>query len=161
MLKPGSQRASSTSWKSPRVGSKSAQTQKASPRSARVKKSAIQRAFRATSASVPRSTIIQSTAASGRKMTRLRIAFVIASPDQRQQVIPRHQHDDADQHGEGVVVEIPRLQPAHDHRDVQRGDRDSVRSESVDDGTVALLPQATAQPKCRPDEQEIVKLVEI
>src|SRR5438067_46170 len=81
-------------------------------------------------------------------------------PLARQQV-PRAQSDDADQHGEGVVIDVAGLQPARLARELAGGGGDAVRAEAVDDHAVAALPQPVAQGEGGAHEQAVIKLVEI
>src|SRR6267143_123075 len=76
--------------------------------------SAIQRALRATTASSPRAIRINAAPTNGKKVTSERSGQWLTAmfrPSPREQV-PRHQGDEADHHCEGVVIEIPGLQPA-------------------------------------------------
>ena len=66
-----------------------------------------------------------------------------------------------DQHGEGIVVEIAGLQPHHVAGHVEHACRDAIRTKAVDEPAVAALPEQTAEPLGRPDEDQVVKLVEI
>src|SRR5690242_2366244 len=133
MLKPGNQSARSTNWKSARAGSNAAQSPRDSRKTMSEVQSAIQRALRATSSSAPRRIRMKKTPASGRKVTRVRIGqFSMApSPDQPQEV-PGDKDHDADQHDEGVVVDISRLEPAGAHRQPDGRRRDAVGPVAVD-----------------------------
>src|SRR5579883_2723129 len=125
--------------------------------------SAIQRALRATASLSPRKTRMKATPASGRKVTRERrgqFSMKARSGDLPQE-IPGDEGDDADQHDEGVVVEIAGLQPCGPNGDLDRGSRQPVGPEPIDDGAVALLPEIESQRHCRAHEEQIVELVEI
>src|SRR5689334_15142006 len=82
--------------------------------------SAIQRTMRAWS-SRPRASR-RAPKAIGSQMARLKSPiFIVLVPllrepfaDHRPADEVRHEHDDAKQHGESVVVDVPRLHPAHD-----------------------------------------------
>ncbi len=74
---------------------------------------------------------------------------------------PGEQHRDADQHDEGVSVEVSRLQ-LHD----AAGDVLHAMAEALDDGlvdqpVVKALPQRVAEPEGGPDEDDVVELVEV
>src|SRR5689334_21625884 len=111
MLKPGSHGARSTNWKSARVGSKAPHSAIAKARSMSEVQSAIHRALRATASASPRSMRMSTTPASGRNVTRVRMGkFSITASEDLPEEIPRDEQHHADQHDEGVVVEISRLQ---------------------------------------------------
>ena len=59
---------------------------------------------------------------------------------------PGDERRDADQHGEGVVIEIAGLQPHDVAGHVEHARRDAVRPEAVDQPAVAALPQEAAEP---------------
>ncbi len=73
----------------------------------------------------------------------------------------RDDDGDADQHGEGIVVDIAGLQPHDPVGHVDDTGRDPIRAEAVDDGAVALLPEDAADGHRRLHEQGVVKLVEV
>ena len=79
------------------------------------------------------------------------------SPEQK----PGDERRDADQHGEGVVIDVAGLQPHDVARHVDDARRDAVRPEAVDDAAVAALPEQPAEPEGRAHEDEVVELVEI
>ena len=74
---------------------------------------------------------------------------------------PGDERRDADHHGEGVVVEIAGLQSHHVARDAQHPLRHAVGPEAVDQPAVAVLPQEAAEPHRRPDEDDVIELVEV
>src|SRR5438105_2996112 len=102
--------------------------------------------------SSPRMTTMSSAPMSGRKVTRERIGQPVMS------ILLRRKHDvsdqcgDADQHGEGVMVEVARLQPHDPVGDVDHPGRNAVRAEAVDQPAVSLFPQETPEPLRRADE---------
>ena len=65
----------------------------------------------------------------------------------RPSVASRREHEpgderrNADQHREGVVVDVAGLQPHHVAGDVEHAGRDAVGTEAVDDRAVAALPE--------------------
>src|SRR6478609_2965141 len=83
----------------------------------------------------------------------------IISPASQQ--IPGHQARDADQHGEGIVIDKTGLEPDDAVGDIDHPSRDAIGAETVDDEAVALLPEEAAEPFSRTNEQEVVDLVEI
>ena len=74
---------------------------------------------------------------------------------------PGDERGDADQHGEGVVVEIAGLQPDDIARHVEHARGDAVGPEAVDDEAVAALPEQPAEPHRRADKEEVVDAVEV
>src|SRR5258706_12718805 len=74
---------------------------------------------------------------------------------------PGDEGRDADQHREGIVIEVAGLQPDHVAGDVEHPGRDPVRPEAIDQPAVAALPEQAAEPDRGADEDEVVKLVEI
>src|SRR6186997_3115110 len=94
--------------------------------------------------SSPRMMSTKSAPIAGRKVTVERIGQSVISP--RREHEPRDQRDDADQHGESVVVEVAGLELDHPLGDVEYARRDAVRAESVDEPAVALLPQEAPDP---------------
>src|SRR5579864_32433 len=162
MLNCGSHAACSTNWKSEVVGSKFAQMTSESPRSTSEVQSAIQRALRAMSSACPRRIRIANTPKSGRNVTRLRSGqLVIACSTDLEHEIPRHERHDADQHREGIVIEVSGLKPAREHRQASRRRGKPVGPEPIDDRAIALLPQAVAQRHGGAHEERVVELVEI
>ena len=89
-----------------------------------------------------------------------RIGQLSISPAPREHE-PGDQRGDADQHGEGVVIEVAGLQPHHVAGDVEHARGDAVRPEAVDQPAVAALPQQAAEPQRRPHEDDVVELVEV
>src|SRR5579875_3928615 len=159
----GSHSACSTNWKSEVEGSKRTQMTSDKARSTSDVQSAIQRALRATSASAPRRIMMQSTPKVGRKVTRLssgQLSIALTSADLEQE-IPRHQHDDADQHREGIVIEVTGLEAARADGKAPRCRRKAVRAEAVDGRAIAFLPEAIADCHCGAHDEEIVDFVEI
>src|SRR5215472_8642370 len=100
--------------------------------------SAIQRALRATASASPRSMRMRTTPAIGRKVTSVRMGkFSIgAASEDLPEEIPGDEQHHADQHDEGVVVEISRLQEARADRKSRRRRSEPVGTEPVDDGAV-------------------------
>src|SRR6202030_3482680 len=82
-------------------------------------------------------------------------------------VDPRREHEPGDessranQHGEGIVIEVAGLQPHDVTGDIEDAGGDAVRSEAVDQPAVTALPKQTAEPFCRFDENRVVDLVEV
>src|SRR3546814_1892807 len=103
---------------------------------------------------------IHSAPASGRKVIVESIGQpVIAGSPQLAQDVPGDQGDDSDQHGKGVVVDVPALQRRGAPRGALRGRGHAVRAEAVDDRSVAALPQAVADGVGRAHEDAVVELV--
>src|ERR1700761_1432343 len=139
----------STNWKSVCDGSKRQTRISEMPKVTSVVHSAIQRELRRAASSSPRTIQTSNAPNSGRKVTTDRIGQVTISMASQEHE-PRDQPGDADQHGEGIVIEVAGLD-AHDVAgDVEHPRRDTIRAEAVDDGTVALLPELIADPFRRP-----------
>src|SRR5690242_14931308 len=162
MLKPGSHGARSTNWNWARVGSKAPQSAIASATSMSEVQSAIQRALRATASASPRSMRMSTTPAIGRKVTSVRMGkFSIAASEDLPEKIPGDEQHHADQHDEGIVVEISGLQQARADREPRRRGGEPVGTEPIDHGPVTLLPELEAERHGWPDEEPVVELVEI
>src|SRR5579883_1321702 len=141
MLKAGIHSAFSTNWKSWLEASKpnhrSSETRKVSSEV----HSAVQRALRAPASLSPRTKRKMRTAPRvGRNVTTERIGkwLIVLAPDGEE--IPGDDQHQADQHGEGVVVDVAGLQPRRAPRQRQRRRGEAVRPEPVDQGPVASLP---------------------
>ena len=67
---------------------------------------------------------------------------------------------DADQHGEGVVIDVAGLQLHDAPRDAEHAGGGAV-DQPVDDLDVADLPQDAAEPEGRAHEDAVVELVEV
>src|SRR4051812_24772182 len=159
MPSAGTQSIFSSNWKPALVASKRAH------RSSEIRKVTIE-ATRATlrqlrsTASLGPLTIRQNSApTSGRKVTSERIGQLVIVLSHEHEVGDEGSH--ADQHHEGVVVEIARLE-AHQHaRHVLGARGDVVGAEPVDGGAIALLPEEAADPERRLDDGRVVELVEV
>src|ERR1700742_738007 len=141
----------STNWKSVCAASKRQTRINETAKVTSVVHSAIQRELRRAASSSPR--LIQTTSApnSGRKVTTDRMGQATISPASHEHE-PGDQACDADQHREGIVIEIAGLEPDHVARDIEHPRRHAVWAEAVDDGAVALLPELIADPFRRPHE---------
>src|SRR3984893_8565220 len=145
--------AFSTNWKSVCAGSKRQTKISETAKVTSVVHSAIQRELRRAASSSPR--LIQTTSApnSGRKVTTDRMGQVTIS-------LASHEHEpgdqacDADQHREGVVVEIAGLDLDDVAGDAAHPRRPAVGAEAVDDGAIALLPELVADPLGGPHEDQ-------
>ena len=124
--------------------------------------SAIQRTMLSTRSSLPGTNSSSSAPTAGRKVMTVRMVVVEVHPKQPPgRDRPGEQRGDADQHGEGIVVEVAGLQ-----LDDARGDVLHPVAEALDDGlvdqpVVEALPQRRADPHRRTDEDEVVELVEV
>src|SRR6476660_6701587 len=155
---PPSQGRRSTNWKSAEAGSKRQTRMSEIAKVMRVVHSATHRALRAPVSS-SRSRAMNSAPASGRKVTTERIGQ-LASVRSREHE-PGDGGGNADQHGEGVVIEIAGLQPHDAAGHVEHAGGHPVRAEPVDNEPVAALPQEPAEPKRRANKEEIVDAVEV
>ena len=81
-----------------------------------------------------------------------------APPDSHE---PGGQRHHAQQHRQGIVIDIAGLQPDRAARRIQHPGGDAVGPQPVDHRAVAALPQEAAQPQGRAHEQEVIQLVEI
>src|SRR5262245_38909656 len=125
-----------------------------------VVQSAIQRALRFSASPSPRIIMMSSAPTSGRKIVTERIGQLISTCPSTEHE-PGDERRYADQHGEGVVVEIAGLQPHHAACHVEHPGGDAVRPEAVDQPAVAVLPQYATEPQRRAHDEEIVELVEV
>src|ERR1700761_126770 len=150
----------STNWKSVCAGSKRDTRISEMPKVTSVVHSAIQRELRRAASSSPRLAQITSAPNSGRNVTTERMGQVTISLASHEHE-PGDQAGDADQHREGVVIEIAGLDLYDVAGDVEHPRRHAVGTEAVDDGAVAFLPELIADPLGRPHEDQVVQLVEI
>src|SRR6516225_2575481 len=74
---------------------------------------------------------------------------------------PGDRRGDADQHGEGIVIEVTGLQANDVARHVKNARGHAIRSEAIDDEAVAAFPEQAPEPHRWPDKQEIVDFVEV
>src|ERR1700756_1920990 len=150
----------STNWKSVCAGSKRDTRISEIPKVTSVVHSAIQRELRLAASSSPR--LIQTTSApnSGRKVTTDRMGQVTISLASHEHE-PGDQAGDADQHREGVVIEVAGLDLDDVAGDVEHPRRHAIGAEAVDDGAIALFPELIADPFRRPHEDQLVQLVEV
>src|SRR5262249_448552 len=154
-----------TNWNSASFGSKCQSRISDVAKVMIVVQSATQRALRfSASPSPPRSNRMNSAPTSGRKVTTERTGQLMALPQPcafpkpgfhfsgAWLVLPREREPSdegsrADQHGEGIVIEITGLQPHHVAGDVEHARRNAVRPEAVDQPAVAALPEQAAEPE--------------
>src|SRR5262245_12623077 len=115
---PASHGFFSTNWNSDEAASKREASSSVMARSTTVTHSATQRALRFTDASSPGSSMMKSAPTSGRKVMTDSIGQLAMSVASAREHEPCDEQRSADQHGEGVVVEIPGLQPHHIAGDV-------------------------------------------
>src|SRR6185312_10806302 len=146
----------STNWKSVLAGSKRAIRISETAKVTMVVHSAIQRAVRLAASSPPRaSSQTKSAPSSGRNVTTERIGQVVILLASHAEHEPGDQAGDADQHREGIVIEVAGLQLDDIARHIQHPRRDAVRTETVDDEAIALLPQEAADPLGGPHEDQV------
>src|ERR1700761_8885913 len=150
----------STNWKSVCDGSKRHTRISDRPKVTSVVHSAIQRELRRAASSSPR--LIQTSSApnTGRKVTTDRIGQVTISLASREHE-PSDETGNADQHREGVVIEIAGLDLDDVAGDVEHPRRHAIGTEAVDDHAVALFPELIADPFRGPHKDHIVQLVEV
>src|SRR5215831_53618 len=103
---PASHAFFSTNWNSAEAGSKRAASMSAITRLTRVTHQATQRALRFEAASSPGSTMMNRAPTSGRKVTTERMGQLNMSVAPAREHEPGDEQRRADQHGEGVVVEV-------------------------------------------------------
>src|SRR5512139_2796880 len=159
MLSAGTQSIFSSNWKPALVASKRAH------RSSEIRKvttevtRATLRQLRSTASFGPLTIRQNSAATSGRKVTSERMGQLVI-------VLP-HEHEvgdeggHADQHHEGVVVEVAGLEAHQNARHDLGARRDVVGTQAVDGGAIALLPEEAADPERRLDDDRVVDLVEV
>src|SRR5262245_56518527 len=141
MLSAGIHSARSSNWKPGLVRSNPNHSSRESRNTADEVHSATQRALRATCASSPRMPAMKTAPTSGRKVMIVRRwgMLLTISPSAAEQ-IPGHQDDDADQHREGVVIDVAGLQPGRLLGDILRDRGDAVGAKPIDDLAVPALP---------------------
>src|ERR1700759_2949787 len=150
----------STNWKSVCAGSKRHTRISETPKVTSVVQSAIQRELRLAASSSPRLVQTSSAPRSGRKVTTDRMGQVTISLASREHE-PGDQAGDADQHREGIVIEVAGLDLDDVAGDVEHPRRHAVGTEAIDNGAVALLPELIADPFGRPHEDQVIELVEV
>ena len=75
--------------------------------------------------------------------------------------VPADEGGDADQHDEGVVVDVAGLEADHAAGHVEHAGGDPVRAHAVDDAAVALLPEELPKPLAGRTKIAVVELVEV
>src|SRR6185437_2349736 len=158
MLSAGIQATFSSNWKPALVGSKwthsSSETRKVTSEVI----SAALRQLRSTASLGPCTTMQNSAPTKGRKVMTERIGqlAIVLSHEQHEVA---DQRGNADQHHEGVVVQIPALEPAQHAREVLSPGGNAIGAEPVDRRAVALLPEYPADRQRRLDDHRVVELV--
>src|SRR5690606_13641662 len=74
---------------------------------------------------------------------------------------PGDQGDQADDHRQGIVIEVAGLHPAQHHGERAHGARGAVHQRAVDELHVAHLPEEAAEPPAAAREHGVVDLVEV
>src|ERR1700722_1353141 len=155
-----SQGCFSTNWNSAELGSKRHTITSEIAKVTSVVHIATQRAVPRASPSLPRTSMMNSAPSSGRKVTTERMGQFRFMSFHRQHE-PGDEGGSADQHGEGVVIEIAGLQPYHVARHIQHSRRNAVGPEAVDQPAVAALPEQAAECLGRLDENHVIDFVEV
>src|SRR3954468_10857050 len=160
MLSAGIQGTFSSNWKAALVGSKcihsSSDTRKVTSEVIR----AALRQLRSTASFGPLTTRQNSAPTRGRKVTTERIGqLTIALSHEQHEVAD--EGGDADQHDEGVVIQVTALEAAQHTGEILRARGDAVGAQPVDSGAVALLPEHAADRQGGLDEHRVIELVEI
>src|SRR3954463_7096422 len=160
MLSAGTQATFSSNWKPALVGSKCTQSSSDTRKVTSEVIIAALRQLRSTASLGPLTTRQNSAPTSGRKVTTERIGqLTIVLPHEQHEV--GHECRHADQHHERIVVQVAALEATQHAGNVLRAGSNAVRAQSVDRGTVALLPEDAADRQRRLHEHRIVQLVEI
>src|SRR6185312_2008746 len=149
-----SQSCFSTNWNSADAGSKCLMSRSEIAKVTTVAHSAIQRDVPRAIGELPRAiSAMRIAPSSGRKVTTERIGQVIyLNPSMHREHEPGDDGRRADQHGEGVVIEVAALQPHDVARDVEHARRHAVGAEAVDQPAVSALPERAAEPLRRTNE---------
>src|SRR5215471_10596847 len=159
MLSAGTQSSFSSNWKPALVGSKRAHRISEIRKVTTEVTSATLRQLRSTASFGPLTIRQNSAPSSGRNVTTERIGQLVIALPHEHEVGDQSRH--ADQHGEGVVVQIARLE-AHQHaRHVLGTGGDVIGTEPVDRRLVALLPEEASDPERRLNDRGVVELVEV
>src|SRR3569832_2968231 len=153
----------STNWNSAEAVSKWVTSRTETANVTFVVHSAIQRDVPRAIGELPRAfSAMRIAPSSGRMVTTERIGQVICrNPSVHREHEPSDDRRRADEHGEGVVIEVAALQPHDVPRHVEHARGDTVWAEAVDQPAVAALPQRAAKPLGRTREDDVVELVEI
>src|SRR6185503_19313052 len=160
MLSAGTHAAFSSNWKPALVGSKWTHSSSETTKVTSEVISAALRQLRSTASFGPLTTRQNSAPTRGRKVTTERIGqLTIALSHEQHEVAD--EGGDADQHDEGVVVQVAALEAAQHAGDILRARGDAVGPKPVDGGAVALLPEHPADRQGGLNEHRIVKFVEI
>src|SRR5689334_4874332 len=160
MLSAGIQATFSSNWKPALVGSKWTHSSSDTRKVTSEVISAALRQLRSTASLGPCTTMQNSAPTKGRKVMTERIGqlAIVLSHEQHEVADER---GDADQHHEGVVVQVAALEAAQHARNVVGPRRDAVGSQPVDRRAVALLPEYPADRQRRLDEHRVIELVEV
>src|SRR3569832_923734 len=158
-----SQSCFSTNWNSADAVSKCLISRIETAKVTIVVHSAIQRDVPRAIGELPRAiSAMRIAPSSGRKVTTERIGQVICrNPSVHREHEPGDDRRRADEHGEGVVIEVTALEPHDVARDIEHPRGDAVRAEAVDQPAVAALPERVAEPLRRTHENEVVEFVEV
>src|SRR3546814_19718493 len=95
---------------------------------------------------------MNSTPTSGRKMTRERTGQSLIMTSGSEGQVPAHQGDHPNQHREGVMIDVPDLQPPGAYRPAAGQRRYPVRHPPVEHGAVAHQPALQSSPP-RPEQR--------
>src|SRR3569833_1574944 len=149
----------STNWNSAEAVSKWVTSRTETANVTTVVHSAIQRDVPRAIGEWPRAiSAMRIAPSSGRKVTTERIGQVICrNPSIHQEHVPGDDRCRADEHGEGVVIEVSGLEPHDVARDVEHARGHAVRAEAVDQPAIAALPVRVAVPLRRTHENEVVE----
>src|SRR5262245_50825237 len=142
MPRPVSHGAFSTSWNPACAGSKLRQTATDNRKVSSDVQSAIARLLRATISSSPRRMTISTTPTRGTKVTSVSSGQSAMASPERPIEVPADQRRDADQHDEGIVVDVAGLQPHHALGRIERGVGHAVRAKAIDDADITAAPEA-------------------
>src|SRR6185312_7896276 len=74
---------------------------------------------------------------------------------------PAEQHDEAEDHGERITVQITGLNPAHRRGDATDTGRRAVDQDIVDHAGIATLPQAATECESTAREYQLIQLVDV
>src|SRR4051812_44583 len=72
----------------------------------------------------------------------------------------REDQEHADDHAERIVIDVPRLDPAHDAGDPADDARRAVHHDAVDQGDVAVSPERCSEVACPAGESPVIEPVE-
>src|SRR5882724_3889219 len=161
MLSAGTHSSFSSNWKPALVTSNRAHRSSEITKVTSEVTSAALLQLRSTASLGPFTTRQNSAPTKGRNFTSDRIGQLDIATLPRRQHEVGHEAGDADQHREGIVIEVAALETHQHARHVLGARGDIIGTQPVDGRFVTLLPEHAADRERGLHEQHVVKLVEV